>query len=59
LLAAKSKYFLIVAGSRGSKAPSSSALQPKLQAGKAGRPKEGTAKPAREGESRVSSSRLR
>ncbi len=52
LLAAKSKYFLIVAGSRGSKAPSSSALQPKLQAGKAGRPKEGTGKPAREGKSR-------
>jgi len=52
LLAAKAKNLLIVAESRGSKAPSSSALQPRLQAGKAGRPKDGTAKPAREGESR-------
>jgi len=52
LLAAKAKYFLVVAGTGGSKAPSSSALQPRLQAGKAGRPKEGTPKPPREGESR-------
>ncbi len=51
-LAAKAKYILLIAGSRGSKAPLSSLLQPRLQAGKAGRPKDGTAKPAREGKSR-------
>ncbi len=59
-LAAKAKYVLIIAGSRGSKASSSSSFQPR--AGKAGRPKEGIAKPAREGKSRqgrkVPSSRL-
>ncbi len=44
VLAAKAKSFLIVAGSRSPKTPSLSALQSKLQAGKAGRPKEGTAK---------------
>jgi len=51
-LAAKAKYIPMIAGSRCSKAPSASALQPRLQAGKASRPKEGTGKPARERKSR-------
>ncbi len=63
VLGAEAKSFMVVAGSRGFKAPSSSALQPKLLASKAGRPKEDTSKPARQGKAkqvrRLPSSRLR